>query len=119
MKLTIRVVTSKKMRVPGMEVTVVSIANKFTMNGRSNASGEAFFYVPVNSTYEIDVDGNESLKVVETPNIPDGNITYFVFYDKLRITEIRKGDTLIQRNISQKNGTNTHLLFNLKILNVS
>jgi len=117
MKLTIRVLTTKKIPVPGTEVTLVSISERFKMKGRSNASGETSFYVPINSTYEVDVDGNESLKTVDTPNVPGGSLTHFVFYEKLRITEIEKGDTLIQRNISQSNGTNTHLLFNLKLLN--
>jgi hypothetical protein len=44
-------------------------------------------------------------------------MTQFVFYEKLRISEIAKGGTPTKRNIKQKNGTNTHLLFGLKLLN--
>ena len=117
MQLTIRVVTPKNKIVPGTEVVLVSISDGFKMKGRSNASGEAAFFVPVNKTYEVDVDGNESLKTIDTPNMPDGRMTQFVFYEKLRITEITKGDTIVQKNITQENGTNTHLLFNLKLLN--
>ncbi len=117
MTLTIRVVTPKRVRVPGIEIFLVSISGKFKMRARSNARGEALFYVSTNSTFEVDVDGNQSLKVIETPDLPGGNTTQFVFYEKLRITEMAKGDTIVQRNITQTNGTNTHLLFTLKLRN--
>lgn len=117
MKMTIRVLTTKNVRVPGVEVILVSAKDKTKMRGRANGQGEIAFHIPVNARFEVDVDGNESLKVIDSPNIPNSEMTQMVFYEKLRITEIKKGDTLIQRNISQTNGTNTHLLFNLKLLN--
>lgn len=117
MKLTIRLLTTKKVPVPGTKVTVVSISGKFKMDGRTNASGDAVYNVPINSSYEVDVDDNESLKTVETPNAAGSNITHFVFYEKLRINEIAKGDTIVQKNITQTNGTNTHLLFTVKLNN--
>ncbi|MFK7784342.1 MAG: PQQ-binding-like beta-propeller repeat protein, partial [Crocinitomicaceae bacterium] len=117
MTLTIRVATTKRAPVVGAQVTLVSIADKFKMKGRSNGRGDVIFHVKANSDFEVDVDGNESLKVLTTPDLVGGNSTQYVFYEKLKITEIAKGDTLIQRNITQTNGTNTHRLFSLKLLN--
>lgn len=117
MTLTIRVVTQTRVPVVGTEVILVSIADKFKMKGRSNGKGEVIFHVKTNSDFEVDIDGIEALKTIKTPDLEGGNTTQFVFYEKLKITEIAKGDTLIQRNITQTNGTNTHRLFTLKLLN--
>lgn len=116
MLLTLTVVTKKKAPVSGVSVTLVSLDKKFKMTGVSNGKGEVIFHVPVSSSYEVDVDGIESLKTVKTPNAPKANITHFVFYEKLEINEIAKGDTLIQQDITQIEGTNTHVLFSLKLL---
>lgn len=117
MTLTVRVVTQTRVPVVGTEVILVSIADKFKMKGRSNGRGEVIFHVKTNSDFEVDIDGIEALKTIKTPDLEGGNTTQFVFYEKLKITEIAKGDTLIQRNITQTNGTNTHRLFTLKLLN--
>lgn len=117
MSLTLRVVTQARVPVVGTEVILVSVADKFKMKGQSNGQGEVIFHVKTNSDFEIDIDGIVALKTIKTPDLEGGNTTQFVFYEKLKVTEIAKGDTLIQRNITQTNGTSTHSLFTLKLLN--
>lgn len=117
MKLNVKVSDTKSQIVPGVEVIVVSVVDKLKFKGKSDSRGFASFYVPANKHYEIDVDGNEALKIIDLPNMPGGEMTHVVFYEKLKVTEITKGDTIVQRNITQTNGTNTHLLFTLKLLN--
>jgi len=116
MRLTIRVVTRNKRPVSGVSVTIASLDKGFKMTGASDRSGDVIFHVPVNSSYEVDLDGIESLKTVTTPNTPNAGITHFIFYEKTDLQEIAKGDTLIQRNIRQTKGTNTHVLFTLTLL---
>ena len=116
MLLTVRVVTKAKRPVSGVGVTIVSLDKGFKMTSVSASNGNTVFHVPVNSSYEVDLDGIESIKTVKTPNAPNANITHFVFYEKTDANEIAKGDTLIQKNITQKEGTNTHVLFSLTLL---
>lgn len=101
--------------VPFTNVEAVSIKEKIRYKGKSDAQGKAVFYLPMNCVYEIDVDGNEAIKTIELPNDAGLEMTQVVFYEKAVLNEISKGDTLIQKNITQTNGTNTHLLFIVKL----
>lgn len=117
MALGVKLVTQEKAPIPEMEIFLVSVRHRFKMRAVTNSRGDAIFFVPINGTYEVDVDGIEAVQVVETPNKPGAMVTHMVYYEKLQVTEIAKGDTLIQRNVTQTNGTNTHLLFILKLNN--
>lgn len=117
MALTIQLVTQKKVPLPRQELYVVSVRDKFKMRAVTNAEGKAIFFVPTRGTYEVDVDGIEAVQVVSTPNKPGAMVTHMVFYEKLQVTQITRGDTIVQQNITQTNGTNTHLLFSLKLNN--
>lgn len=103
--------------VPNIPVELVSMNDKIKFTGKTNAEGTAVFQVPANRSYEVDVDKNESLKSVSVPNEKDIEMTEVVFYEKTVLNEIVKGDTIFQRDITQTNGTNTHLLLTIKLLN--
>jgi outer membrane protein assembly factor BamB len=106
------------MPVQSENVTVVSIVDKMKLVGKTNPQGEVVFYLYAGKTYEIDIDGYEALKVIETEKDPRLESTDYVIYEKTKVTETAKGDTILQKNITQTNGTNTHLLFTLKLNNL-
>lgn len=115
--LNILVKKMDKTTVPGTEVIAVSVANKAKYKGKSDAGGKVVFQLPNNTKYEIDVDGNEALKTVDIPNQTNIEMTEVVFYEKAILNEKMKGDTIVQRNITQSNGTNTHILFIVNLKN--
>ena len=117
-KCTLLIKQTNEAPVTNAELKVVSIADKLKFEARSNAKGEAVFYLPAGKTYEIDVEGNEALKVLDLPADPRLESMYVVFYERNATAEITKGDTIIQKNITQSNGTNTHVLFTMKLRNL-
>lgn len=101
--------------VPFTEVIAVSVPTKTKYTAKTDAKGAAVFYLPKNARYEMDVDGNEAIKTIDVPNEDGIEMTQVIFYEKAVLAEVNKGDTIIQKNISQTNGTNTHLLFTMKL----
>ena len=114
--LNILVKKMDKTLVHGLEVEAVCVQDKIKYKGKSDASGKVIFALPINRQYEIDVDENEAIKTVDVGSETNIERTEVVFYEKAVLNEKMKGDTIIQHNITQTNGTNTHLLFivNLK-----
>ncbi|NVK66360.1 MAG: PQQ-binding-like beta-propeller repeat protein [Flavobacteriales bacterium] len=102
--------------LPHVDLAIVDCTNGLKYVGKSNAAGKATFYLPINSSYEIDLGGIEALRVFKTNNNPGGTAQMVVFYEKTKVNEVAKGDTLIQNNITQTNGTTSHLLFTLTLL---
>lgn len=101
--------------LPRVTVSVVSVPNKVMFTSQSNGLGEALFYVPINQTYEIDVENLPGFKVFTVGNHEGMEMIETVFFEKLKATEITKGDTILQRNITQTTGTSTHVLFTLTL----
>jgi outer membrane protein assembly factor BamB len=105
--------------VPFTEVIAVSVPTKTKYTAKTDAKGSAIFYLPKNARYEMDVDGNEAIKTIDVPNEEGIEMTQVIFYEKAVLAEVNKGDTIIQKNITQTNGTNTHLLFTMKLRDYS
>jgi outer membrane protein assembly factor BamB len=101
--------------IPFTEVIAISVATKTKYTAKTDAKGAALFYLPKNARYEMDVDGNEAIKTIDVPNEDGIEMTQVIFYEKAVLAEVNKGDTIIQKNITQTNGTNTHLLFTIKL----
>jgi outer membrane protein assembly factor BamB len=117
-KCTILVKQTNESLVANADIKLVSISDKLIYEAKSNTKGEAVFYLPAGKTYEIDVDGNEALKVIELPIDARLESMYVVFYERNTVAETAKGDTIVQKNVNQSNGTNTHLLFTMKLRNL-
>ncbi|MES2556602.1 MAG: PQQ-binding-like beta-propeller repeat protein [Bacteroidota bacterium] len=116
-KVTILVKEKSGTRVPSLPLELVSCDQKTKYQGKTNASGEGIFYIPMNSEYEVDIEGIEAFHKFKTPNFANAEATEVVFYEKTKVSESTKGDTTIQRAITQTNGSSTHLLFTLNLNN--
>lgn len=116
-KVTILVKEKTGTRVPNLPLELVSGEQKTKYQGKTNASGEGIFYLPINSEYEIDIEGIEAFQKFKTPNFDKAEATEVVFYERTKINETVKGDTIIQRGLTQTSGTSTHLLFTLNLNN--
>lgn len=105
--------------LPYVAFDIVDCVNGIKYVGESNAAGKGTFYLPANVDYEIDLGGVIALRSFKTGDNAGGSAEMVVFYEKTKVNEVAKGDTLIQNNITQTNGTTTHLLFTLTLLNFS
>jgi outer membrane protein assembly factor BamB len=101
--------------IGNIPIEVVSITDKIKYTGKTNASGKVIFYLPINRDYEVDVEGNEAITKFNVPNYKNMRMSPTVFYTKTKVDEIAKGDTLIQKSITQTSGTSTHVLFTLNL----
>lgn len=113
--LNILVKETNRTLVPHVNISVVSIKRKTIYKSKTNAAGKAIFYLPVNDDYEIDVNELESYDQVVIKDYSGMEMTEVVFYEKTKVNEIVKGDTLIQNRIAQTAGTSSHVHFTLKL----
>lgn len=114
-KVTVLVHDKNRKPVSGVDLAVVTLTGKIKFTGRSNANGEAFFYLPISQQYEIDVAEMAGFKIFEVPNYRGIEMKETVFYEKLDIVEKFKGDTILQSKIHQTTGTSSHVLFSLTL----
>ncbi|PHR31650.1 MAG: hypothetical protein COA38_07535 [Fluviicola sp.] len=118
-QVIVHIKNNSRAYLPHVDFTIVDCENGLKYVGESNAAGKGTFYLPVNGNYEIDLGGVPALRSFKTGDNPGGTAQMVVFYEKTKVKEVAKGDTLIQNNITQTNGTTTHLLFTLKLLDFS
>jgi outer membrane protein assembly factor BamB len=113
--LNILVKKTNRSLVPHVNISVVSIKTKTIYKSKTNASGKAIFYLPVNDQYEIDVNDLKAYEQVTIKDYSGMEMTEVVFYEKTRVNEIVKGDTLIQNHITETAGTSSHIHYTLKL----
>jgi len=102
--------------VPNTAVEIVDCKDKVKYKGTSDAGGIATFYLPVNKDFEVDVEGNQAVHTFTVPNKPNAEFKNVVYYERTRLKETSKGDTIIQTNITQTKGTSTHMLFTISLV---
>ncbi|MPM18601.1 hypothetical protein SDC9_65014 [bioreactor metagenome] len=84
-----------------------------TFLGKTNAAGVASFIVPVNSEYEVDIEGSESFTYVDTKQ--SGEYSLSMTFEPTYINEVEKNDTIIQQLTSTSNGTSSRVLVRMKV----
>jgi len=112
-KVIIEVKDNNNKIVPGIPVDIVDCKSGIKYQSASNSAGMAVFYIPINRNYEVDVAGIEAMRKISLPNYPNLEYTEIVNYEKTKVQEVAKGDTIMQKQIVQTEGTSTHLLFTL------
>jgi len=110
-QITVNVKEHKGAKVGYLEFDIVSCVDKAKYSGKTNAAGLAVFYLPINRDYEVDIDGIEAISKFSVPNYENLRMSPTVYYEKTKLDQITKGDTIIQRNITQTLGTSSHVLF--------
>ncbi len=116
-KVNILVKTTKRALVPHVKISIVSIKNKTVYSSKTNASGKATFYLPANQEFEIDVEDLVAYDHLFIKNYGGMEMSEVIFYERTKVNEIEKGDTLVQNRISQISGTSSHILYTLNLKN--
>lgn len=76
-----------------------------TFQGKTNPAGNAYFKVPLNQEYEIDIDGIESFQYVDLPNRPRYTTHKNFQYEPTLVKEVVKNDTITQDLPAGQKGT--------------
>ncbi len=103
--------------VPNIELAMVSEKDKTKYTGKTNSIGQAIFYVPSGQNYEIDVAQLEAIDMLDIQYFEQIELTKVVHYEKAKVQERVKGDTIFQNSIANTKGSTTHNLFTLQLNN--
>lgn len=112
----INIKQNNETNIPNVPLEIVDCKDKIKYKGLTNSAGIATFYLPVNRDYEIDVEGKEALFKFSMANLANAEIKRVFYYERTKVKETSKGDTIIQKQITQTSGTSNHLLFSLTLL---
>ena len=115
-KVIIDVKKNNNTIVPDIPIDMVDCKGKIKYQEKANSAGVAVFYLPMGVDYEIDVANTEALKRFKLPNQPNVEYSQTVYYEKTNVSETTKGDTIIQKQITQTEGTTTHLYYSLSLI---
>lgn len=116
-KVSVIVQEKNGTKVKNQLVELVSEKDKTKYKATTNAAGIAVFHVPNNQEYEIDIDGIEGFQKFNLGNYPNLIFSEVVYFEKTKIRELKHGDTIVQQNITQTDGTSTHHLFTFVLKN--
>lgn len=114
-KVTIEVLSSKEEKVPSVLIELVSCTDQCKYKGYANGIGQCVFFVPNNKEYEIDVEHSEALAKFNIPNYQNLQMEQTAYYEKMKVNEVVKGDSIFQNEVAQTGGTNSHVLFILTL----
>ena len=84
-----------------------------TYLGKTNNSGKASFIVPINSKYEIDIDGLDNFDYIDTN--ASGQYGLEMTYQPTDIKEIVRNDTIIQVLPKEIKGTSSRVAVKLRV----
>ncbi|HOY31179.1 MAG TPA: PQQ-binding-like beta-propeller repeat protein [Bacteroidales bacterium] len=116
-KAVINIKENNGKNLPAVSFEMVDCPGKIKYKAITNTSGLATFYLPVNKEYEVDIEGHEALRTFKVPKAANLEISEVFYYERTNVKEVHKGDTIIQKPVTQANGTSTHLLFTLYLKN--
>ncbi len=84
-----------------------------TYLGKTNSSGVAGFIVPVNSEYEVDIDGIESFTYIDVAD--PGEYSLGLTYEPTNVKEIEKNDTIVQDMRTVSGGTSSRVYVKMNV----
>jgi outer membrane protein assembly factor BamB len=115
-KVTLLIKERSEKRIPNLQVDIVDVPNKLKYRGKTSGAGTVAFYLPISSNFEVDIEGIEAIHRIQSPDDKYVELLEEVFYERTKLNETTKGDTILQEQISQKEGTSTHVLFTFNLL---
>lgn len=99
---------------PGIEVALTCFESKTQYKTKTNAAGQAVFKVPLNTEFDIDIDGVESIQFVDTRARPT-TITQTVTFQKRTFTETIKDGYILQSIPASAKPSFSHAQIKLKV----
>ena len=94
-------------------VNLTCLKTEKTYLNKTDINGVAFFIIPNNSEFEIDIDGIESINYIDIKK--SGIYTLETKHEPTDVIENEVNDTIVQKFETQKTGTSSRVLLKLKI----
>lgn len=108
--IKINVKKANRMALSNYPISITSYKLLKTWTTTTDRTGTAYFLVPNNTDYEIDIDGIESYKFVDIPNRKFYAAGTNFTYEPTQITETNRGDTITQVIPEGQSGTSARVL---------
>jgi len=115
--LRLKLSKSDKTPLRNYPVTLTDINLKKKYITKTDNNAYAHFNIPYGKTYEIDIEGIESYRFIEIPNIK-GQITFKIYYDPTKIKETIKNDTISQHLSKDPESTSSRMKYDIYINNI-
>ena len=112
--LTIVLKDQKSKTYAGKEVALCDFERGIIYQSRSNSRGAASFLIPVDSEYDIDIDGVESIRRIAVSRIPM-NTTLTVLYQPRTFTERKEAKFVVQSASNDIKPSSSHVRVKLKV----
>jgi len=97
-------------------VSMVDAVGKTIYSSITDSKGKALFVIPLKRDFEIDVDGFKAFSYVKLKNSGGNWFEYTVSYEKTKVDQLVKNDTIKQGEIDQTSGTSTHAYFEVFVI---
>lgn len=113
--IRLKVMDFKKNVLEGMPLWVYQKGKSQCWHGTTDEHGEAFFLLPVNADYTVNVDEERDYRKFSIPKEANLSKTVSVVYMSTRINEVEKNDTVYQYLTQGQMPTETRVLVTIKI----
>lgn len=112
--ITILLKDQKGTVFPGIEVAMTCFESKTQYKTTTNAQGQAIFQLPLNSKFDIDIDGVESIHWYDTDNRPV-TMTQNMLFQKKTFTETVKDGYIVQQLPADAKPSSSHAHIKLTV----
>ncbi len=112
--LTIVLQDQKRKTYAGKEIALVDFERGIKYTSRSNARGAASFMIPIDTEYDIDIDGVESIRRVALSKLPMTS-TLTVLYQPRTFQEKKTDKFILQTTSSNQQPSSSHAKVKLKV----
>jgi uncharacterized protein YegL len=113
--ITLLIKKANKTALTNFPVSITCYKLNKTFDAKTNLQGAAVFKVPINSEYQIDIDGIDNFDFVDLPDRKLYFINKEITYEPTNIKEIAKNDTITQTLMSGQKGTSGRVLILLTV----
>jgi Ca-activated chloride channel family protein len=112
--LTIVLKDQKNKTYAGKEIALCDFERGIIYQSRSNSRGAASFLIPVDSEYDVDIDGVESIRRIAVSRIPM-NTTLTVLYQPRTFTEKKDDKFIVQTTSPDIKPSSSHVRVKMKV----
>lgn len=98
----------------GVEISLVDFDRGIIYNSRSNARGAATFVIPLDSEYDIDIDGVKSIRRIAVSKMPM-NSTLTILYQPRTFKEEKEDKFIVQATSPDVKPSSSHVKVKLKV----
>ena len=113
--VTLDISKANKQPLTNFSVHLTCYALNKTFIAQTNELGKAYFKVPNNNEYQIDIDGIDNYDYVDVPNVKGYRANTYFTYEPTTVNEVIKNDTIRQNITSADKATSARVISTLTV----